>query len=80
MTSIKNVSLFGSLLLLSLFLTSCVTDNTSPQQEDAQLTGEQQPAESPEVKATPPAAPASLPVRFLSTSFAMIPYRFISRT
>jgi MSHA type pilus biogenesis protein MshL len=68
MKSIKNVSLYSSLLLLSLLLTSCVTD-TPPQQKDAQLTGAQQALDAAEMKPVPPAAPATLPVRYQSASY-----------
>jgi len=67
MTSIKSVFLFSSLLLLSLFLTSCVTD-TPPKQNDAQLAGEQQPPGAAEIKPVPP-APATLPVRYQTASY-----------
>ncbi len=65
MKSIKNVSLFSSLLLLSLFLTSCVTD-APPKQKDAQLSGVQQPLDAAEMK---PAPPATLPVRYQTASY-----------
>lgn len=66
MKSIKNVFLYSSLLLLSLLLTSCVTD-TPPQQKDAQLTGAQQALDAAEMKPVP--APATLPVRYQTASY-----------
>ncbi len=68
MKSIKNVFLYSSLLLLSLLLTSCVTD-TPPKQKDAQLTGAQQALDAAEMKPVPPAAPATLPVRYQTASY-----------
>jgi MSHA type pilus biogenesis protein MshL len=62
MKSVKNIFLISSLLLLSLFLTSCVTD-APPQKQDAQLAGE------PEAVPAVPIPPAVLPVRYQTASY-----------
>ncbi|MBW2659781.1 MAG: type II and III secretion system protein, partial [Deltaproteobacteria bacterium] len=72
MKSIKSVILFSSLLLLSLFLASCMTETPSKQkkaQASEQL--QPQPAGNAEVVPAPaaPAAPASLPVRYQTASY-----------
>ncbi len=73
MKSIKSIAFVSSLLLLSLFLTSCVTESP-PEQKKAQATSEQmqpQPSDSAEVVPPPPipAAPATLPVRYQTASY-----------
>ena len=62
MKSVKNIFLISSLLLLSLFLTSCVTD-APPQKQDAHLAGE------PEAVPAVPIPPAVLPVRYQTASY-----------
>jgi len=73
MKSIKSIAFVSSLLLLSLFLTSCVTESP-PEQKKAQATSEQmqpQLSDSAEVVPPPPipTAPASLPVRYQTASY-----------
>ncbi len=73
MKSIKSIAFVSSLLLLSLFLASCVTESP-PEQKKAQATSEQmqpQPSDSAEVVPPPPipAAPATLPVRYQTASY-----------
>jgi len=69
MKSIKNIFLVSSLLLLSLFLTSCVTDSP-PQDQKAQMAAEKQRLlnETENVSAVP-APPAVLPVRYQTASY-----------
>jgi len=62
MKSVKNIFLISSLLLLSFFLTSCVTD-APPQKQDVQLAGE------PEAVPAVPVPPAVLPVRYQTASY-----------
>jgi len=71
MKSIKNVLLFSSLLLLSLFLTSCMTETPSKQKK-AQASEQMQPQPAGSTEVAPPAvnaAPASLPVRYQTASY-----------
>ncbi len=73
MKSIKSIAFVSSLLLLSLFLASCVTESP-PEQKKAQATSEQmqpQPSESAELIPPPaiPTAPATLPVRYQTASY-----------
>ncbi|MFW2368583.1 MAG: hypothetical protein ACN4GW_19375, partial [Desulforhopalus sp.] len=69
MKSIKNIFLISSLLLLSLVLTSCMTDSPAKQQ-DAQLDSEQtQTLAEQEAAPAKPLAPASLPVRYQTASY-----------
>ncbi|MGW8194886.1 MAG: pilus (MSHA type) biogenesis protein MshL [Desulforhopalus sp.] len=73
MKSIKNIFLIGSLLLLALILSSCMTESTTKQQ-DAQLASEQVEPQVPDkqhVTKAAPAMPSSLPVRYQTATYVV---------
>ena len=68
MKSIKNIFLLSSLLLLALFLTSCVTD--TPPKQKSSLAAEKVGATTVQEAATEvPLPPAVLPVRYQTASY-----------
>lgn len=69
MKSIKNVFLTSSLLLLTLFLASCMTESQTQEQSSALEAANEQTA-TPEIAASPP-KPASLPVKYQTASYVV---------